>query len=387
MMTHRMLLPLILPALIGLAGCGRQAPAAAEPPAPKVEGDGVSFPPDAPQLASLSVEAAQPRRLAITHLTGRLYWSDDRTARIYTPVAGQVTAIRTEVGRTVAAGDPLAEISSPDFGQTLSDARAADANLASAAKAYARAKDLLEHGAAAQKDVEAAEAAYLAALAERDRSAAKLALYGGAKTETDERYVLRSPVAGVVVEKNINPGQEVRADQMLANATNLYAPLFVVSDSGQLWLQLDAAESDLAFLNPGQKLLIRSPAFPDRVFEGVVDNIGEELDPATRTVKVRGVVQNPGRLLKAEMYVTVDVVQDEARLAQAGVEISSKAIFMLDNEYYLFVERSPGRYQRRLVKIGTEKDGKVPVYAGLSAGDKVVTEGGLLLESVLNPAD
>jgi cobalt-zinc-cadmium efflux system membrane fusion protein len=379
--------PLAALAILSLAGCGREAAQAPAPPEAKVEGEKITYPPNAPQLSYVTVQPAQPRRLAITHLTGRLYLSDDRTVRVFTPVAGQVTAVDADVGQSVQANGPLAEISSPDYGQALADARAAGASLTVADETLARSKDLYEHGAAAEKDVEAAQATYGAALAERDRALARLKLYHGSESDTGQAYVLRSPLAGLVVERNVNPGQEVRADQMLANATNLFAPLFVVSDPARLWLQVDAAETDLGDLQPGQRLRIVSKAFPDRVFDGSVANIGPSLDPATRTIRVRGVVENPGRLLKAEMYVSVDVVRDEAKVPQAGVEVPSKTIFTIDRKSYLFVELAPGAFERRQVEIGTEKDGKVPVLRGVAAGQRVVTEGALLLQAVLDPAN
>ena len=381
----------ILVALVlGLAmagGCGRQPQIPDAPPDLKVDGNRVTFLPNAPQLSSLQVEAAEPRRLAITHLTGRLYWNDKTTVRVFTPVMGQVVAIRADIGQPVRAGSPLAEISSPDYGQALADARTATANLAASNKAFSRSKDLFEHGAAAAKDVEAAEAAFAAAQAESDRAASRLKLYGGMTSETGQAYVLRSPVAGVVVDRNINPGQEVRNDQMLANAPNLFAPLFVVSDPALLWLQLDVSEADIPSLQPGQKLIVHARAFPDRTFQGTVDKVGESMDPATRAVQVRGVVSNPDMLLKAEMYVLADVVRDDTKVGQAGVEISSKAIFIVDNQNYLFVEVAPGQYERRKVSVGVEKDGRVPVTDGVTVGQKVVTEGALLLQSIVDPAN
>jgi membrane fusion protein, heavy metal efflux system len=98
--------------------------------------------------------------------------------------------------------------------------------------------------------------------------------------------------------------------------------------------------------------------FPGKVFNGTVDKIGDTLDPATRTVKVRGVVANPDKLLKAEMYVTVDVVAGGGQTANAGVEIPASAVFMMDNQYYLFIETAPGHFQAPEVKVGTEADGK-----------------------------
>jgi cobalt-zinc-cadmium efflux system membrane fusion protein len=374
-------------AVLVLTSCRKEEPITAEPPAPKVEGDTVSFAAGAPQLASFSVQAAQPRTAALTHLTGRLCWNDDKTVRVFTPVAGRVTAIRADLGDIIAAGAPLAEIDSPDFSQALANARTAAANLAAADKAFTRSKDLLQHGAAAQKDVEAAQAAYVAALAERDRAESVLANYGGSDQSTNSIYILRSHLAGVLVEKNINPGQELRADLMLANAPNLFAPIFVISDPAQLWLQLDVGEADLASLHRGQQLRVYSgKALPDRVFEGIIDKIADTLDPLTRTVKARGVVNNPDKLLKAEMYVLADVLADPAGPAQTGVEMPAKALFMKGDDSYVFLEESPGRFHRVRVKVGVEKDNKVPVLEGVGPGQKVVIEGALLLQALVEPA-
>lgn len=374
-------------ALLGLAGCAKRAEQAPAPPEAQVSGSRLTYPANAPQLSYLTVEAAQPRRLAVSHLTGRLYLDDDVTVRVFTPVAGQVFEVKADVGQAVSKGSALAVISSPDYGQALSDARSADAALLAEDRAYARSKDLLAHGAAAEKDVEAAQAAYESALAERDRAVARLKLYHGSEGGAPQTYVLQSPLAGVVVERNINPGQEVRADQMLANATNLFAPLFVVSDPSRLWLQVDASETDLAELQLGQKIRVSSKAFPDRVFDGTLESIAPSLDPVTRTARVRGVVENPQGLLKAEMYVTVDVLRDESSVAGAGVEIPSKALVTIDQQSYAFVELAPGQFERVRVEAGPEKDGKIVILSGLKAGQRVVTEGGLLLQAVLDPAN
>ncbi|MDB6020149.1 MAG: Efflux transporter, family, subunit, partial [Pedosphaera sp.] len=374
-------------AVVGLLGCHAAEKPVAETPAPKVDGEKVIIPADAPQKTSLSVETAEPRKLAITHLTGRLLWNDDATVRIFTPVAGRVSAIVATLGQPISAGDPLAKIDSPDFGQARADARKAASDLQLADRTLAREKELQAHGAAPVKDVESAEAVYASAISERDRALARLALYGGDDKGSDELYLLRSPLSGVLVERNVTPGQEVRADMMLANAPNLLAPLFVVSDPTKLWVQLDVSESDISSLQPGQQLRIYSRAYPDKVFEGTLENIGDSLDPTTRTVKVRGIVDNADKLLKAEMYVTVDVTADAIKTAPSSVEISSKAVFMKDNQYYLFIETSPGEYQRQVVKLGTEQDGKVQVFHGVNAGQKVVTEGCLLLQALMDSTD
>src|ERR1019366_9313058 len=120
----------------------------------------------------------------------------------------------------------------------------------------ARKKELCAHGPAAQKDVEAAEAAFVAASAERDRAAATLANYGGSAASTNEIYSLRSPLAGVLVEKNISPGQEIRSDLMLAGSPQLMSPQFVVTDPKRLWLFLDVDELTATSLAAGREVFI-----------------------------------------------------------------------------------------------------------------------------------
>jgi cobalt-zinc-cadmium efflux system membrane fusion protein len=380
-MKNSMILSLLL--AVGFAlGCRRQN-VETEPPAPKISAENISFQADSPQLTSLSVETAEPRKLAVTHLTGRLFWDEDATVRIFSPVVGRVSALLAKPGQTVSSNTPLAEINSPDFGQAMADARTADGNLRLAERTLARVRELFDHGAAAQKDVENAEAACISATSERNRAQARLSLYGGSDNGADDMYLLRTPLAGVVVEKNVNPGQEVRADQMLANAPPLFAPLFVVSDPTRLWIQLDVPELDITTLQPGLPLRIYSRAYPDKIFEGELENIGDSLDPATRTVRARGAVNNPDKLLKAEMYVTVDVLADDSKAAVAGVEIPAKAVFIKDNQPYLFIEKSPGQYERRLVKTGSENDGKILILDGVMAGQRVVTDGCLLLEALI----
>ena len=372
---------------MALAGCTKEVSAPVEEvPAPVLKGETVIFAPNAPQLVSVSSEAALARTQAVTHVTGRLYWNGDTTVGVYTPVAGRVTALLADLGQPVSAGTPLAVLDSPDFAQAVANARTAAAAFAAADKAYARSTNLLAHGAAAAKDVEAAQAAYVAALAERDRSAQVLANYGGTVETTNSLYTLRSPIAGTLVDKNINPGQELRADLMLANAPNLFAPEFTISEPSNLWLQVDVAEADLPLLKPGERLRITTRSYPGRVFTGVLDKIGATMDPGTRTVKVRGVIDNPDRLLKAEMYVLVDIVEDPSQAGQLGVETSSKALFTKGDDNFLFVETAPGTFERRKVKVGVEQDGVIPIYEGVRPGEKVVTEGALLLQAVVEPA-
>ncbi len=371
-----------LPVLVCLLGCQENKKEVAGP-APKVDGEKITIPADAPQKTAIAVEEANQPKDLVTHLTGRLIWNDDLTVRVFSPVAGRVETVLGTLSQSITAGQPLAKIASPDFGQAQADARKAAGDLQLAERALTRVRELQEHGAAPKKDVDSAEADYTRALSEKERAAARLTLYGGDNDTIDQMYVLKSPLAGVIVEKNINPGQEVRPDQMLANAPQLFAPLFVISNPDKLWLQLDVTEVQSPLLSPGQPLRVSSPALPGKIFEGKLLTIGNSLDPTTRTVRVAAEVDNHERLLKAEMFVNVDAVKPAANDTKA-VTVSSNAVFLKDNRHYVFVEDEPGQYERKLVTLGAESDGKILVTEGIAAGQKVVTEGCLLLQALLD---
>jgi cobalt-zinc-cadmium efflux system membrane fusion protein len=186
----------------------------------------------------------------------------------------------------------------------------------------------------------------------------------------------------VVAERNLNPGQEVRSDQMLANAPQYFAPLFVVTDPSRLWIALDVVEADVGKFQRGQTLQIQSPILPDRTFEGIVEWISDFVDPTTRTFRVRGSVKNSQRLLKDETFVSVTLTSD----ATAGIDVPNSAVFLDGTRLFVYREEGPGRYQRREVRVGAEHDGRILVIAGLRAGDHVVTHGCLLLEQLAQSA-
>ncbi len=372
------LLPVILASAGFILGGCHKPVVAEKQPDPKVEGDKITFPAGSPQLTSFSAEPVETHPAQMIHLPARLVWNDDATVRVFTPFAGRLRKPLVEVGQSVAKGAPLAEVESPDFGQAQAEGRKAESDLRLAERNLARLRELFEHGAAPRKDLESAEAEQARAVAERERTSARLAAYGGSQTTVDEVFVLSSPIPGVVVERNANPGQEVRADQMLANAPQFFAPLFTVSDPARLWILIDATEVDLPRLKPGQSLTINSRSYPNSSFTGRVEVIAGFLDPITRTAKVRGLVDNSGGLLRAEMFVTVELPASET--AQATVP--ARSVFLKGENHYAYVEESPGQFVRREIHVGAEEGGKWVVLSGLTPGERVVTEGCLLLEQL-----
>jgi len=365
---------------LALTGCPKENEHAEVPPA-RVENGRVIVEPGSPPAASVSIETAQPPAAVTLALNGRIVWDDNVTTRLFTPFAGRVTKIHVEAGQSIEAGAPLVAIASPDFGQAQADARRAATDFTLAERTVSRLRELSEHGAAARKDLQAAEAELERARLEKERTAKRLALYGAA-ADLDQAYILKSPIAGVVVEKTIHPGAELRNDQMLASTPQLAAPLFVITDPTKLWVQIDVPERDYTRLCVGQTFVIKSANLPGQSFTGRVDVVSDSLDPSTHTVKARGSVVNDRRLLKAETFVTVEFTLPP----EAGTEISSRAVFLRGEKHCVLVEEAPGRYARREVTLGGQRGGRCIITDGIVSGQRVVVEGALLLERMLNAA-
>jgi len=360
----------VLAALFLLTGCGHgETPAEASP---TVRGDSVIFPKEAAaavaRLATEKVEAPIDHDLV---LPARLTWDEERTVRVFPPFAGRVTRMIARPGDAVSPGSPLAELSSPDFGQAQADARKAQAAMELATHALERQKELNAHGVTSAKDLQQAQADEQSARAEADRAVGRLSAYGHG-VSGDNMFILKSPTAGVVVERNLNPGQELRPDQP-------GAPLFVITDPTRLWVSIDAGEIDLASLKVGMPLVISSNQFPDDAFSGELRQISDFVDPNTRTLKLRGNVPNPNRALKREMYV-----QARIRIPKGEFPtVSAKAVYLSGARSYVFVRTAPDTFTRRAVKVGREVDGRVTVHAGLKEGEEAVVAGNLLLDQIL----
>ena len=349
--------------ILAVAACGNE-PEPAKVAAVQIEGDRaiLSEPDKADFLKSAAVERDQGSTL---RLPGRLVWNEDHTVRIVPQVGGRIQKINVEIGSEINVGQILATLSSPDFGQAQADARKAQADQQLAKQALERQRELHAAGVVADKDWQQTQAEAVRAQAEADRASRRLAGLGGA---SDGSYTLRSPLAGIVVERNLNPGLEFRPEQSSD-------PLFVVTDPASLWLQLDASEADLAALKAGEKISLQVKQYPNERFAGVIRHIGDFVDPTTRTVRVRGEVPNPDRRLKGGMFATalIDLPPTQALLVPVA------AVFLVGEQRYLFVEEATGRYILRAIQAGPERDGRIEILSGIGEGEKVVIEGNLHL--------
>ncbi|NOT84212.1 MAG: efflux RND transporter periplasmic adaptor subunit [Methylococcaceae bacterium] len=345
-----------------------KTPAPKAVPLPKNE---VLLSPKSPKRAYIKeavVELVQ--RPLMDPVTGKIAFDETHTARVSSPIAGRVVAINTALGAKVQAGSILAVLDSPELGQAQADYADALADLNLADRAYQRSLELFRHGIVPRKELEQTQDAVTRARSEAKRAKLKLGNLGVQNDRTDNRFALHAPLAGVVTERTINPGMEVRPD--------MPTPLFVISDLTQLWVQLDIFEKDLGLIHVGAKVLLTVPAYPEQTFTATVSYINQVLDETTRTVKVRCTVPNTdGRLLPA-MFAAVNVQSDPHDKA---VVVPLTALFTEDESDWLFVAIGDGHYQKRPVKAGLRLKDKVVIAEGLQAGDRLVVDGALLLRT------
>jgi membrane fusion protein, heavy metal efflux system len=358
-------------AVLALAACGNDPPPAPTIAAPVIQGNTVRLPANHPQLALLTVKPVVAESTITVELPAKLVWNEDRTQRIYPAFAGRVLKVEADLGSTVSPGSALAQLASPDFGQAQADAQRAQIDASASEKSRNRVKELFDAGILPRKELDAAEADLARARTEQDRARARTALYGSTGG-VNQQMSLRASIAGLVVERNLNPGQELRPDQ---SGPGMPAA-FVVSDPSSLWVQIDAREADIGLLRTGANFSLAVSALPDRRFEGKVVAASDFIDPASRIFKVRGLVANPQRLLKAEMLGTARFT---VQRASAVPTVPAAAAVLQSGKFVVMVEREPGVFEQRRVEVMPEHLGKVEVRSGLSPGERVVVDGALLL--------
>jgi membrane fusion protein, heavy metal efflux system len=342
------------------------------PPAPQpiVQGQQLRFPAGHPQLALLGAIEAKAAQSVTIELPARLAWNEERTQRIYPAFAGRVLTLNADIGQSVQAGQVLATLASPEFGAAQADTAKAMADAQVAERALARHQTLFEGDVISRKELDMTEADALRAKAELARAQARTRMYGSANT-VNQQLGLAATIRGVVVERNLSAGQEVRPDQ--GGPGN--QALFVVSDPTLLWVQIDARESDTASLKPGTKITLTLPNFPGQTFEAKITATGDFIDSNTRSIKVRAVIDNTQRLLKAEMLGTARI---DRKLA-SGVLVPASAVQLRGIEHWTYIQTEPGVFEPRRVKLGYEGPQEVLIIEGVQAGEWVVKENSLLL--------
>lgn len=368
-------LPLVIQLSAGLLsllllGCQRQNNEEL-PQAPVPPSDEVVLGPESPKrlyIRETVVELVQ--RPLMDPVTGKITYDEIRTARVSSPIAGRVIGDIAALGTSVRAGDTLAALDSPDLGEAQSAYAAAMADLNLADRSFQRIRELYDNGIAPRKEREQAEDNLARARSEAERARLKLANLGARPGRMDNRFSLHAPIPGVVTERNINPGMEVRSD--------LQAPLFVISDLGQLWVQMDIFEKDIGLIHAGTKILLNVPAYPNENFAATVSYISQVVDETSRTVKVRCVLPNKDRRLLPSMFAAIEVQSDPGDLA---IVVPLTSLFTENESDWVYVNIGDYHYRKRPVKVGLRLKDRAVILEGLKPGELFVVHGALLLRT------
>jgi cobalt-zinc-cadmium efflux system membrane fusion protein len=334
------------------------------------------------QREKIHVESIKPTTFRRTiDTTGTVDFDNDQATTVLAPVSGPVSRLAVSLGVKVKAGDVLATVSSPDYATAISAYRKAVVTANNARRIADLAKEL-SHNNLSRKEVEQAETD--ATNAEADKEAALEELHSlGVEESTikaiqqnrpvpDLVGVIRSPIAGAVVEKLITPGQLLEAGT---------TPCFTIADLSQVWVTANTFESDLGAIEEGDSAEIVTSASATNL-TGNVDYISAIVDPTTRSIGVRVVVKNPKGILKKQLYVRVLI---HSRRDQTGLLAPVSAVLRDDEELpFVYLANSDGSFSRRRITLGSRLGDRYESTSGLAQGDQVVVEGGLFLQFMQN---
>jgi cobalt-zinc-cadmium efflux system membrane fusion protein len=327
------------------------------------------------QMSHVQVVTVAPTSLTRTlRLTGSVAYNAFNTTPVITQVGGPVSKILAVPGEHVKAGQPMLEVSSPDYSQLLNAYLKAADSYRLASKFLTRAQDLYQHHANAERDVEQAESDRNQAKAELNAAEQGLKILGIkdpanlANMPSSAQVPVLAPISGEVVERLVSPGQVVQAGQTQA---------FTISDLSTVWVLANVYQTDLAFVQSGQDVVVQTDAYPGS-FHGRISYVSPAVDPNTRTLQARIVVDNPGEKLKRDVYCTVTV---NAGSVSNVLAVPNTSILRDDNNQpFVYVASGANQFGRRDVELGAGQNGQTQILKGISVGERVVGDGSLFLQ-------
>jgi len=359
------MLPIALAACLAVSGCkSKTADAAAEAPPPANVISGVDpsfFAVEHPELYPI-VTATEYQAPSQMFVTGTVFPDISRTVPVISLASGRVVDIRARLGDTVRKGQLLLRVRSDDISGGFDAYRKAVSDELLARKQLDRAKDLFQHGAIAQQDLEVAQDSEDDAKTTLDTATEHLHLLGSDPTDPKGIVDIFAPVSGVITDQEVTIGASVQA----YSTPNP----FTVSDLSTVWIVCDVYENDMANVRMGEPAEIKLNAYPDKVLKGAISNIGPILDPSIRTAKVRIEVANPGEMMRLGMFATATLF---GKGKQSYAAVPASAIVHLHDRDWVYIPLQ-GKFKRVEVVSGEQLPNQMQqVLSGLQPGQQVVT--------------
>ena len=250
-------------------------------------------------------------------------------------------------GDFVEAGEILVEMTNSEETAMLAEAQA---TLDEATRQRERVQNLIERNLAAQTQLDEEQARQQTAAARLEAIVARL----------DDRLI-RAPFSGVLGFRGVSPGTLLTPSR----------PVTTLDDISVIKLDFSIPENYLAITKPGQTVVAESVAYPGREFVGVVNTINSRVDPVTRAVGIRAIIDNTDRLLRPGMLLNVKLTRRTVR----ALVIPEEAVVPIQSRQYVYVISPENKAERVEIQTGRRRPGVVEVIAGLNEGDEVITQG------------
>lgn len=373
-------------ALFALSGCDGPPPNAtgANPP-PAVDKGLVRLTAEEIKSAGIIVQPVTRSEFrTIRDFPGTVEPNEHALAEITTLVRGRVIDVYADLGREVKGGTLLALLYSSELGMAQSAYLKATAKLNVAERAFRRAELLLKEKVIGVAELQRREGEMLSLRAELREARDRLLILGLTDEDLrnlDRNHTIRShvpvvaPFDGRIIARNLTKGEVVETTEKL----------FVVADLTDVWVTAVIPEKDIPYIRPdqtgtGQSVEVHVAAYPGQAFQGRITYVGDVLDPATRTMRLRLELPNPERKLKPAMYATVRVYSEPEANA---LLIPVSAVQRDRDRQFVFVEREPAIFEARDVKLGSSNGREIKVLDGLLEGESIVTNGAFVLKSEL----
>ena len=358
------------------------APAAAANPSPAAIPGQAIIAPDSPQLARIHTEAVETAIVPVGNVSapGSVEANQNRLSHVVLPLSGRVSSVLVKIGDYVQQGQAVLTVESSDADAAVSASQQAQSAVTQAKSALAKAqqdldreKDLFEHGAVPQKDVYNAQAVLVQAQtaveqaqASGEQARRRLEILGIVQGTYGQRVTVNAPISGKILEISVVNG-EFRND--------LSAPLMAIADLSSVWVASDVPETAIRLVKKGEPVKIALAAYPGETFRGRVTQIGDTVDPQTRTVKVRAELDNKDGRLKPAMFGTIQLAEH----TESRPTVPASAIIATDGKAIVWRETAVGVFEKVAVTTGVQVGDRVAITSGLSAQDRIVVDGVMLL--------
>ena len=303
-------------------------------------------------------------------LIGKVTPDENKVIAIYPLVGGNVVEVKVELGDYVQKGEVLATIRSgeaADFERQLIDAQS---DVLMAEKNLKVAQDLFDGKLNSEREVIAAKREKEKAEAELTRIKEVFTIYG---INNHSEYVVKAPISGFIVEKNINRDMQLRSDK----SDNI----FTISQINDIWIIANVNETDISKIKEGFDADIETISYPGELFKGKVDKIYNVLDPDTKTMKVRIKLDNPGYRLKPEMNATVTVSFKENEFMTS---VPSSSVIFDKSKNFVMIFHSRDSIETREIEIYRVLNDITYINRGVKTGEKVISKNQLLIYDALN---